>query len=162
MGPGSIPVIRQLYGKAGESVSLSLLVQLTEEDFWMMPDGYWRGGSAGARKFSDVKLTCTGAAIGEDPLAADFDNALHTLEYIMDSAKSTGATQEGVIKATDQGPKLRFRHQLFQVSIFTFVVSCLLLLTTFLQCRGELKQMSTKKIMTHKVTTTRPPICNLN
>jgi len=119
--PGTVPVIRQIYGEAGESISLSLLVQITEDDFWMMPDGFWRSGSGGARKFSDVKLTCTGAAVDNHPLPADFNNALHTLEHIMDGAKSTGATQEGVIKTTNEGPKLRFRHQLFQVRLFSYL-----------------------------------------
>ena len=116
--PGPVPVIRQVGGDTGESVSLSLLVQLTEDDFWMMPDAFWRGPAGGACKFADIKLTCTGAPVQHAPLPDDFDTALHMLEELMDAAKSN-AIREGVIKSNHGMFKLRFRHQPFHVSSYT-------------------------------------------
>ena len=104
-------------GPAGESVELSCLFQITEDDFWLMPDTKWRGDQGGARKFSDIKLTCTGAVLSFHPLDNDFEIALKSLRGLMESAKTPGSIIEGIIK-TGEGDetKIRLRHQPFHVN----------------------------------------------
>jgi hypothetical protein len=55
---------------------LSIIVYITDEDFWLMSDGAWRGPSDYSSAFADIKLTCTGTGHPYPFLQEDFNAAI--------------------------------------------------------------------------------------
>ncbi|KAG5634481.1 hypothetical protein H0H81_001803 [Sphagnurus paluster] len=71
-------------------VNLSIVVEITTEDFWMTSCGLWKGPNRGCNAFSDMKLTCTGAKPTHAVFSPDYPTAIGNLKYLMDIAATEG------------------------------------------------------------------------
>jgi hypothetical protein len=97
---------------------LSTIVYITEDDFWLSSDGYWKGPTQYCQTLADLKITCTGRAPHRGSLKREFATAIQTLEDVMRSA----LTEEYKIKpvtvhsAATGEVKIKFRHKVFEVS----------------------------------------------
>ena len=100
------------------NAELSMIVTITDDDCWLMADGAWRGPSEYARAFSDIKLTCTGAAPSYSYLLQDFNAAVANIEHFMKRSDTYGAKRVGLLVGMDGAKKIRFRHVPFVVRDF--------------------------------------------
>lgn len=103
---------------------LSAVVLITEDDFWMTSCGMWKGPTQATPTFADVKPTCTGAAPPHEVFAADFPITCENITAIMEMGRTAGFTEVKGIKVNAIGgaPKLKFRHVLFEVHLYLYVL----------------------------------------
>jgi hypothetical protein len=64
---------------------VSAVLQITLEDFWMMPCGMWKGPNQFLSSLADIKLTCTGWHPKHEVFANDFDIVMTNLNKIFAS-----------------------------------------------------------------------------
>ncbi|KAJ7675700.1 hypothetical protein DFH06DRAFT_1170236 [Mycena polygramma] len=100
-----------------EPFIFSMIVFITQDDFFASSCGRWRGPTLGAPTFADVKLTFTGAAPADPLLAKEFYRSCAKIAQLFESAKSSELHQrQGVFVKSDDPTKrkLRFTHRLFE------------------------------------------------
>ena len=92
---------------------LSIVTKLVPGQSWLYPDGRWTGPTKYVRRFTDVKLLCTGAAASHPRFANDYDTAVANLNAIMGQVGDSTNNQNSIIS----GPanQIRVRHPLFTV-----------------------------------------------
>ena len=92
---------------------LSIVVQLVPGQSWLYPDGRWTGPTKFVRRFTDVKLLCTGAAADHPRFANDYGTAVANLNEIMGLVGDTKNDRNSILS----GPanQIRVRHPLFTV-----------------------------------------------
>jgi hypothetical protein len=94
---------------------LAIIIHVTDDDFWLMPDALWRGPTDAAKTFSGIKLTCTGVAPPYNLLIQDYKAATATIEGLMKQVEIPGSNRAGVFMLRGGVKKLRFRHVPFLV-----------------------------------------------
>lgn len=100
----------------GKLATLLAVVQITSDDFWMMPCGMWKGKTKACKSFADMKLTCTGYSSGEKIFQDDYDVILDNLRWLMEKTETPGINNKrGVLLCQGHCQKIRFRHILFEV-----------------------------------------------
>ena len=78
--------------------TLSAVVRITTEDFWMVPCGMWKGPTKACPTFADMKLTCTGDSSGEQIFKDDYDVAIDNLRWLMEKTETPGVdNKRGVL-----------------------------------------------------------------
>jgi len=92
---------------------LSIVVQLVPGQSWLYPDGRWTGATKFVRRFTDVKLLCTGAAPSHPRFANDYGTAVANLNAVMGLVGDARNNRNSIIS----GPadQIRVRHPLFTV-----------------------------------------------
>lgn len=97
---------------------LTVVVTLTQDDYWLTSCGMWKGPTTAAPHLSDVKPTCTGGVPEHPVFAADFSTLLDNIKHLMEKVKTPGfkATQGILVHGNVGQPKIKFRHTLFEVS----------------------------------------------
>jgi hypothetical protein len=101
------------------NAQLSMIVQVTEEDCWIMADSAWRGPTEVAPEFSDITLTCTGGAPPYLGLFDDFLEVVNNLEHLVRMAGDRRPVSTGVIMRDcrdRRDRKIMFQHKPFLVS----------------------------------------------
>lgn len=106
---------------------LAIVAQLAPGQSWLYPDGRWTGPTKYVRRFTDVKLLCTGGAATHPRFSNDYSTALANLDTIMGRVGDSRNGRNTVIC----GPAnhIRIRHALFTVCTpgFQFFTPCLCL-----------------------------------
>jgi hypothetical protein len=98
---------------------LSMIVEVTEEDCWIMADSAWRGPIEAAPEFSDITLTCTGGAPPYYGLFDDFQEVVNNLEHLVRMTGDRHPVATGVIMCDcrdRRDRKIMFQHKPFLVS----------------------------------------------
>jgi len=95
--------------------TLSIVTQLVPGQSWLYPDGRWTGPTVYVRKFTDIKLLCTGGAATHSRFTNDYATAVGNLNTIM---SRIGDSQNGR-NTILSGPvnHIRARHPLFTVCL---------------------------------------------
>ena len=94
--------------------TLTMVTQIVPGQSWLYPDGKWTGPTPFVRRFSDVKLLCTGSAPSHPRLHDDYGTSVENLSTIMDEVRTARNPTLGVICGPDQFIKVH--HNLFVVS----------------------------------------------
>ena len=96
---------------------LSAVVFIPEEDYWLTSDAGWKGPTATAASFADVKLSCTGEQPEHEVFASDFAVVLRNVKDLLEQGCTKGfpETKGIVVKSNTSALKLEFRHILFEV-----------------------------------------------
>jgi hypothetical protein len=99
--------------------TLSAIVLLTEEDFHLSSDGYWKEPTHMAATLGDVILSCTGAAPNHEELSSDFGNVVANVNALIDRSRSKFNRIKScfIESAMTLETKLKFCHFLFEVSV---------------------------------------------
>jgi hypothetical protein len=106
-----------------EPAILSVITQISDDDYWLTPCAMWRGSTSAAATLADAKATCIGGASRHVVIAPDFTKFLTNIRWIMDQTRTPCyKRQEGVVV----DGLLKFRHVLFEVRL------CSLLLFAFI------------------------------
>ena len=105
----------------------SVIVHITDEEFWLMPEGGFRGPPESVATLGDLQLSCTGRAPDVAYLRHDFEAALNNLEYVINVGARENAVTSGLVVEREGVKKLEVRHIPFVVSsiIVRLVVSLL-------------------------------------
>ena len=69
---------------------LSVIVVVSSEDFWMMPDAGWRGAMKVSKSLADVKPSCTVERPLLEILSEDFDATIGNLKWLQDQTATHG------------------------------------------------------------------------
>ncbi|KAF8076842.1 hypothetical protein FPV67DRAFT_1445399 [Lyophyllum atratum] len=94
---------------------LSIVVEITKEDFWMVACGMWKGPTQACRTLGDMKLSCTGAKPGHEVFAADYASAVSSIRGLMELCVTPGfKNKKGVLVPQGINQKVKFRHVLFE------------------------------------------------
>lgn len=111
-----------------DPVIISLVFQITPDDFFMTSDGGYQGPSKFVRSLVDVKPTCTGTLPSLEPFRADFSRVVDNIQWLEDEAATpTFELKRGfLIERPDQPPKIRVRHVLFEVCSNLFSTSTMI------------------------------------
>ena len=98
------------------AATLSIVTQLMPGQSWLYPDGRWTGKTMYVRRFTDLKLLCTGGAATHPRFTNDYAAAIANLNAIMGQV-GDGRNQRNSIVS---GPAnhIRVRHALFTVRFF--------------------------------------------
>ena len=119
-----------------EPATLSAVVLLSDQDFWMVADAGYRGPGKFNREFADVKPSCSGGIPDVDPFKSDFAEVTANVHWLMDSIATRGFKQKkGFVTGPADAPRLKVRHILFEVR--TCVTTDSYLTDIFLQQNGE-------------------------
>jgi hypothetical protein len=94
--------------------TLTMVMQVVPGQSWLYPDGKWTGPTQFVRRFSDIKLLCTGTAPSHMRFHDDYKTSIANLNGIMDEMRTSGNPTMGVITTPDE--YLKLRHNLFVVS----------------------------------------------
>jgi hypothetical protein len=101
---------------------LAMVVQLTENDFWMMADSGWRGPTDLAPAFADINLTCTAAAPPLDPtctaltvLRDDFHDIFSNMQDIVRLSGDNQLSGKGFLLEENGEKKIILHHAPFIV-----------------------------------------------
>ena len=94
--------------------TLAMVVQIEPGQSWLYPDGKWTGPTHFVRRFTDVKLLCTGSAPSHMRFHSDYKTSTTNLNRLMDEVRTTGNPTIGVISGPDGYVKVC--HSLFTVS----------------------------------------------
>jgi hypothetical protein len=99
-----------------DMATLSAVVKITTEDFWMMSCGMWKGPSEMTPSFQDIKLTCTGGIPDDEVFCADYKTVLDNARRLMTEVESNSFDgKRGFLITRGNTHKLKFRHVLFEV-----------------------------------------------
>lgn len=92
---------------------LSIVTQLVLGQSWLYPDGRWTGPTRYVRRFTDIKLLCTGGAATHPRFVNDYGTAIANLNTILGRVEDARNEQNSIIS----GPAshIRVRHPLFTV-----------------------------------------------
>lgn len=108
---------------------LSAVVFIPEEDYWLTSDTGWKGPTAAATSFADVKPSCTGQQPEHEVFAPDFVVVLRNIKDLLEKGCMKGFPEiKGIIiKSSTGASKLKFHHILFEVrcsslGIYSFVL----------------------------------------
>jgi len=98
------------------SPTLSAIVLLTEEDFWLSSDGYWEDPTPSSPSFADVTISCTGAAPPPKDILADFGNVVENINVLVGRMRTRERNMKHVrvLSAITLSPKVKFQHNLFK------------------------------------------------
>lgn len=105
-----------------------MVVKLTEDGFWMAPDGFFRGESIYTKTFADVKLSCLGSAPDSASPASmftpDWAHVIANVDHLRNAIATTGSLKQGLLTASNSNSsiKMKFTHKLFEVCSFCFVL----------------------------------------
>ena len=100
-----------------ELAVLLAIIQISDQDFWMMPDGNWRGPNQYCPTFADLKLTCTGKTLTSTPFEEDFMTVLTNVTTLMNLSARFGM-QRGLFIKQPPERKIKFCHVLFKIGDF--------------------------------------------
>lgn len=92
---------------------LTIIAQLVPGQSWLYPDGRWTGPTQYVRRFTDIKLVCTGGAPTHSEFADDYTAAIANLNEIMGRIEDSRNNRNTVICGS--GNHIRIRHALFRV-----------------------------------------------
>ena len=98
--------------------TLSAIVILTDEDFWLSSDGFWEESTSRALSITDVTLTCTGADPRRHELRGHFNNVIANVIALVGRLRTNTHCKKHVrvMSAITLEPKIKFQHRLFEVS----------------------------------------------
>ena len=104
---------------------LSVIVVVSGEDFWMMPDAGWRGATKVSKSLADVKPSCTVERPLLEILSEDFDAAIGNLKWLQDQTATHGFhVKKGLLVGHPGLPRIKIRHVLFEVTICLLSLLC--------------------------------------
>ncbi|KAM6490375.1 hypothetical protein JOM56_014139 [Amanita muscaria] len=86
-----------------------MVVQISEDDFWLTSCGMYKGPSLMVPTLAKVKPTCVGVAPKHDVFTGDFKRASETIKNLMENAITKD--RKGILVP---GGKIKFRHVLFE------------------------------------------------
>ena len=108
---------------------LSAVIFIPEEDYWLTSDAGWKGPTAAATSFADVKPSCTGQKPEHEVFAPDFVVVLRNVKDLLEKGRTKGFPEiKGVVVKSNTGAsKLKFHHILFEVccsslGIYSFIL----------------------------------------
>lgn len=98
--------------------TLSIVTQLVPGQSWLYPDGRWTGKTTYVRRFTDLKLLCTGGAATHPRFSNDHATAIANLNAIMGQVGDARNQRNSIVS----GPAnhVRVRHALFTVCFSEF------------------------------------------
>ena len=92
---------------------LTIVAQLVPGQSWLYPDGRWTGPTKYVRRFTDIKLLCTGGATSHPRFTNDYAVAIANLNSIMARVEDSRNERNTFISGPDN--HIRVRHPLFTV-----------------------------------------------
>ena len=96
--------------------TLSVVVLLSDADFWMVADAGYRGPGKFNQSFADVKPSCSGGIPDIEPFKTDFAEVIANIHWLMDAVATRGFKQKkGLLTGPPDAPRLKVRHVLFEV-----------------------------------------------
>lgn len=98
-------------------VILTVIGTIGVDDFFLSPDGAYKGKSDFTSSLADVKLSCICRRPAEPGLAAEFGSALLNLTWLMDKVWTPGHGRVGVTlpSGSTTATQFKVRHILFKV-----------------------------------------------
>ncbi|KAI6101387.1 hypothetical protein EDD16DRAFT_1810139 [Pisolithus croceorrhizus] len=98
------------------AVSLSAIIHIDCDDFWLTSDGGYQGPGTVWRDILDVKPSCTVANPGIEPVMSDFMHMLHNLHLLTKHCVTPGFSSGKSFFCTDHQAIARFKlhHKLFE------------------------------------------------
>ncbi|KAM6490330.1 hypothetical protein JOM56_014307 [Amanita muscaria] len=92
---------------------LTMVIQISEDNYWLTPCGMWKEPTDMANTLADVKLSCIGEVPKHDIFAPDFKNVVENLSTIRKAKFTKGyPKQVGILLPGEE--RIKFRHVLFQ------------------------------------------------
>lgn len=95
--------------------TLTIVAQLVPGQSWLYPDGRWTGPTKYLRRFTDIKLLCTGGAATHPRFTNDYTTAIGNLTTIMSQVGDSRNNRNTVVSGPTS--QIRLRHALFTVRI---------------------------------------------
>jgi hypothetical protein len=108
---------------APDVAHLSLIVSITNKDFWMTSCGMWKGSTTAVKMLTNVKPTCTGGMPDHHIFEPDFAVAMENVHWLMDQILMPGNAKQGMVFGNGNKCKLKFRHVLFEVCMLSYQVT---------------------------------------
>jgi len=99
---------------------LTIVTQLVPGQSWLYPDARWTGPTKFVKRFTDVKLLCTGGAAAHPQFVNDYATAIANLNTIMGKVGDPRNERNTVVSRP--GNNIRIRHQLFTVCFPCFPI----------------------------------------
>ncbi|KAI6100724.1 hypothetical protein EDD16DRAFT_1761229 [Pisolithus croceorrhizus] len=98
------------------AVSLSAIIRINREDFWLTSDGGYQGPGAVWRDILDVKPSCTVSNPSIEPVTSDFVHMLRNLHLLTKRCVTPGFSSGKSFFCADHQAVARFklRHRLFE------------------------------------------------
>jgi hypothetical protein len=104
-----------------DPVVFSVVLEVSHDNCWVTPCGYWRGPNPVTKKFEDLKLSFQGEQPTNEVFASDFSNILNNLRFLFNQQVRNIGDKDAVLRAFLQSSKgkhndvLKFRHAVFEV-----------------------------------------------
>lgn len=92
---------------------LTIVTKLVPGESWLYPDGRWTGPTRYVRKFTDLKLLCTGGPPAHPRFVNDYAASIANLNSIMGRIEDSRNERNAIVSGP--GNHIRARHQLFTV-----------------------------------------------
>jgi hypothetical protein len=118
--------------------TLSVVVLLSDANFWMVADTGYRGLGKFNQSFADVKPSCLGGIPDVEPFKTDFAEVTANIHWLMDAIATRGFKQKkGFLPGPPDAPHLKVCHVLsWYEHVSLHCIGCLLN-DFFLQQNGE-------------------------
>jgi len=102
-----------------EMASLSAIVRVDHNDFWMTPDAGYQKPSAVWKDLLDVKPSCVVSAPDLQPVKDEFQQVVANLQHLQDKMQTPGYEMGKAFFTGGHAQTQRFkvRHVLFEVSV---------------------------------------------
>ena len=111
------------HGIPQEPAIFSAVLQISPDNCWLTPCGYWKGPTQVTPKFEDLKLSFQAEQPTDDPFHTDFTHVLNNVHAIIvrqiENIADKNAIVKGFLSITrgKPSPLLKFRHILFEVTL---------------------------------------------
>lgn len=107
-----------LVDSASEVATLTTIVRIDGNDFWMVSDGAYNWPSTVWKELADVKLSCAVCAPDLQPVKVDYDQVVANLHELQRQVVTPGYQMGKSFFLASKGDMERFkiRHVLFEVS----------------------------------------------
>ena len=108
-----------------DPVVFSVVLDISHDDCWLTPCGYWKGPNQVTKKFEDLKLSFQGEQPDNEVFALDFPNILSNLHLLFNQQVQNIGDKKATLRAflsTSKGKTtdvLKFRHAVFEVRLYT-------------------------------------------
>jgi len=113
---------------AFENAVLSVVMVISNDEFWLMPCRYWKGPTIATKHFEDVKLSFQGECPQRfNVFAQDFQHVINNTKWLLNevAAGDSDVRSKGFLfpMGEDNGT-LEFRHALFEVRLISMLPKC--------------------------------------
>ena len=103
-------------------VTLSAVVHVPEDNFWMVADGGYCGLGKFNQEFADIETSCSGSIPNVDPFKGDFAELTTNVYWLMDLVATRGFKQKkGFVMGPSDTPHLKVCHILFEVQTYSLL-----------------------------------------